>query len=364
MGHLARVAERALRQITDALPGVAGKNCYGKFACLAFRDYETYYEYISYFCPEGEFGASGGAYLAQGYSHFVLNHAEHSSLEFVLVHELTHACLSDCPLPLWLEEGVTQIMEEAIFGHSDFAMNREELARHQSYWAENGLRCFWSGRSFQRPDDGMELSYVLAQVLTRNLLSRGRETFLRLLTAAEPLDCGDSATREIYGFGLGDLATHFLGEGDWGWTPVNAADFYSRAVLHLTRRKYAEATQYFEAALHDGEDPEHLNAFAWLLCTCPQDNVRDGSRAVALATRACELTHWRSEAILDTLGAAYAEVRDFARAVKWARAAVDLAADEHQQGDEARLRLYEAGEPYREDPGTTGDASTVSHASQ
>ncbi len=361
--NLARVAERALKEMLEGLPGVAQKDGHGKFVCISFADRDSYYEYISHFYPEGEFGASGGVYLSHGYPHFVLNHAAHSSLELVLVHELTHACLGSCPLPLWLEEGVTQIMEEAILGISRFAMNREEVERHQKYWRDSGLRCFWLGESFRRPTVGRELSYDLAEVLTRNLLSRGRDQFLRLLKEADSLDCGDTATKNVYGLGIGDLAAQFLGEGDWEWTPVEAADFYYRALLRQETGEYQRALEDFRVVTELGsEDPDHLNSFAWLLCTCPEGGVRDGEKAVALATRACELTEWNSEAILDTLGAAYAECGDFEKAVRWARKAVELAAEEDRQGDEIRLTLYERGRPYREPPKSTGNARLLSRA--
>lgn len=355
--NLARVAERAFKEMVEGLPGIAGKEGHGKFVCLAFRDVDTYYEYLSYFYPEGEFGASSGCYVSDGYVHFVMNHGEQLTLEFTLVHELTHACLRGCPLPLWLEEGVTQMMEEAILGYSNFTMSREELDRHQEFWDENGLSCFWWGSSFQRADDGMELSYVLAQVLTRNLLSRGRENFLRLLKEADPSDCGDSATREIYGLGVGDLATQFLGAGDWECAPVEAADFFRRALFHQARHEYERAAADFGTALErEARNPEFLNGLAWLLSTCPADSVRDGQRAVGLATRASELTGGKSDEIVDTLAAAYAESGDFDRAVEWARRAVELGEEEHRSGDEMRLKLYEQGMPYRE-PGATGDGS-------
>ena len=83
--------------------------------------------------------------------------------------------------------------------------------------------------------------------MTRDLLSRGREEFLKLLKAADPLDCGDSATREIYGFGVGDLAAHFLGEGDWGWTrsrlPVSTTEPFSTKADANTRKRFETSSR-------------------------------------------------------------------------------------------------------------------------
>jgi hypothetical protein len=38
------------------------------------------------------------------------------------------------------------------------------------------------------------------------------------------------------------------------------------------------------------ETLQALNNLAWVLCTSPEDKLRDGKRAVELAAKACELT--------------------------------------------------------------------------
>ncbi|HOF87103.1 MAG TPA: hypothetical protein PLZ36_03225 [Armatimonadota bacterium] len=93
------------------------------------------------------------------------------------------------------------------------------------------------------------------------------------------------------------------------------------------------------------------NNLAWLLATCPDAKVRNGKRAVELATIACDNTDWKDPTTIDTLAAAYAETGDFANAVKWQEKAHGLA-PRNQRGEyDSRLRLYRAHKPYREDPG-------------
>ena len=51
-----------------------------------------------------------------------------------------------------------------------------------------------------------------------------------------------------------------------------------------------------------------LNNLAWVLATSPDDNLRDGKRAIELAKQACEVTEYKQAHILSTLAAGYAEI--------------------------------------------------------
>lgn len=101
----------------------------------------------------------------------------------------------------------------------------------------------------------------------------------------------------------------------------------------------------------DPNDHEAHNEAAYYLATSPEPDIRDGTKAVEHAARACELTSWEEPEYLDTLAAAYAEAGEFNEAVQWAEKAVELAPD-----DEARdryrkgLELYRAGKPFHESP--------------
>ena len=107
--------------------------------------------------------------------------------------------------------------------------------------------------------------------------------------------------------------------------------------------------EYREAAKEEPGNQDHWNGIAWLLATCPDAGIHDGREAVSLATRGCELAAWASDALLDTLACAHAEVGEFPRAVELARRALDLARAE-AASVEAHLRAFEAGRPWREEP--------------
>jgi Tfp pilus assembly protein PilF len=95
-----------------------------------------------------------------------------------------------------------------------------------------------------------------------------------------------------------------------------------------------------------------LNNCAWLLATSPDDGIRNGSRAVELAERACLLTQWKSAVLMGTLAAAYAEAGRFPDAVAMARKAIAKAYNDKQEGVAKRnaelLELYRTGKSFRE----------------
>ena len=214
--RLLRCCERSRDVVLETLVGVARDEGYGKHVVLAFDDVETYYDYIADFHPEeGEFAPSGGIFLDEGYGHFALCTAANGEHDRTIAHELNHALLRHLPLPLWLNEGVTQVMEDLVVGSSRFTIDREMVRRHRHYWNPETIHSFWSGDSFVFPDDGQELSYHLAQVLLRNLMSDYPKRVPEFLNAANYGDAGNSALNSVCGISLGARVTQFLGAGEW-----------------------------------------------------------------------------------------------------------------------------------------------------
>jgi hypothetical protein len=217
--HAKRVlhkSERARRIILDTLAGVASDQGYGKHVSLLFADIDSYYDYVTDFYPdEGQFGLSGGMFLDVGYGHFALCPNCGGDYERVIAHELSHALLRHLPLPLWLNEGVTQVMEDVVLDSSYFIINHEIRRRHRDYWNAETIDMFWSGNSFYSPDDGQELSYHLSQVLFRNLMSDHPKSVKDILNNANYADAGNAAFIQHCNASLADRASQFLGNGPW-----------------------------------------------------------------------------------------------------------------------------------------------------
>jgi tetratricopeptide (TPR) repeat protein len=105
-----------------------------------------------------------------------------------------------------------------------------------------------------------------------------------------------------------------------------------------------------KAVALEPDDSGVLNNLAWLLATSPDDGIRDGKRAIELATRACDKTDWKQAHIISTLAAAHAETGDFATARKYSRQAVEGTGDNDQIEEQlaAELASYQAEKPWRE----------------
>ena len=214
--YMLNQCEYARVTILESLAGVAHDEGHGPHVVLAFSKLDAYYDYVADVYPdEGEFGASSGMHINQGYGHIVVPMTTLDSWERTIGHELNHALLGHLPLPTWLDEGVTLVTEDRIAGSSLFHMDRELRERHRAYWNRETISAFWSGDSFYRADEGQELSYHLAQVLVLNLMADHRRSFLQFLGEADRADAGQSAIEQACRTTLGKRVEQFLGCGDW-----------------------------------------------------------------------------------------------------------------------------------------------------
>jgi tetratricopeptide (TPR) repeat protein len=135
--------------------------------------------------------------------------------------------------------------------------------------------------------------------------------------------------------------------------PDDADAYVRRGEAHRRLKNYAKAAADFAKAIEiNPKNPEGYDALAWLLATCPDANVRNGQRAVQMARKANELDTLAWGPYADTLAAAYAEAGNFPEAVKWSRTALERKKGFTTEGfkkAEQRLKLFEAGKPYRDE---------------
>ena len=113
----------------------------------------------------------------------------------------------------------------------------------------------------------------------------------------------------------------------------------------------AASMAFLDAAQYQPDDPFVLNRAGWILATAPEPRIRDGARALSLASHAVDLTDRHDVVSLDTLAAAHAELGQFDAAVAAARDALSLA---RSTGDTAmlpelqqRLDTYVSRRPFR-----------------
>lgn len=90
-----------------------------------------------------------------------------------------------------------------------------------------------------------------------------------------------------------------------------------------------------------------LRQIAWVLATCEKDGVRNGNKAVELASRAVRVTAGKDASSLDALAAAYAETGQFEDAVHTAERALFVATPQQAEPIRRRAALYKAGHAYR-----------------
>ena len=130
--------------------------------------------------------------------------------------------------------------------------------------------------------------------------------------------------------------------------------FCNRAQVYAILKMYEQAVADFESAMN-----EKVYSLCWVkrdyarfLSTCPDAKYRDGAKALKLAKSAIEavepFTTWEDHA---ALAAALAETGDFDGAVREQKAALadqSMHADDKKE-QEARLKLYQAKKPFRDE---------------
>ena len=186
------------------------------------------------------------------------------------------------------------------------------------------------------------------------LKKRDFATAIKVYTAAY------EATQDIGFCNLRGSAYRFNGEFDKAVedynrvlkaVPGNANVYCNRALAYQDKGDPRHAAQDFEKALSFAPgDSGVLDAYAWFLATARDFSFRNGKRAVEYAGQACAQTQWNTSSYFRALAAAYAEQKDFQKAVEWQEKYLSSTVDfnDHDRAEEAAaLEGYRKNLPRR-----------------
>jgi tetratricopeptide (TPR) repeat protein len=135
--------------------------------------------------------------------------------------------------------------------------------------------------------------------------------------------------------------------------PENPGILCSRGDLLADMGQYADALASYAMAIE--VQPSFGHAYrngAWLLATCPDEQYRDPENAILGAKQALESEYGERHVALDTLAAAFASAGEFEKAVTTLEEAIELAPSALRSDYIARVKMYEAGQPFRTQPVT------------
>ena len=144
--------------------------------------------------------------------------------------------------------------------------------------------------------------------------------------------------------------------------PANVEAHNTLGTALIQQRRVREAIDQWQEAL--ATQPENGNAasnLAWVFATCPEDSIRNGTRAAELGERAFRISGGKIPMIYKVLAAAYAENGRFAEAVETAQRGAQLATGQGNPALAAELAnniaLYQSGRPLRDPSIANGNSS-------
>lgn len=139
----------------------------------------------------------------------------------------------------------------------------------------------------------------------------------------------------------------------------DALEHYHFANALARSGKYADAIWHYDRVLTrewDHLDCEVFVFASWLLSTCPDTSLRNPTRAIEIATEACNITDWIEFWPIGALAAAHAANGGFPLAIKHQSKVLELIdtdafVDESDRSKHSnRLELYNAGQMLSNDP--------------
>jgi len=250
-----------------------------------------------------------------------------------------------------LREHLAQILAQTIRvdkGPADASLDTESLRQLQSLGYVAGTSVDKSIRFDQSREDPKDLIAFhngccdAEQLIGQNKLAEARALIDRLLTQRPAYVLYELALRTALKQKDFGSALRY-GEEAVALRPGRFRIHTNLGIAYFRCQQMEAAIKQFDLALAclqenqaptPGEHAKVLNGLAWALLTCPNEAVKDPSRALELSQKACALTRSTHAQYLNTLAVAHGTLGQFSEALKVSRQALALA---RAQGDQARL---------------------------
>jgi len=209
-------------------------------------------------------------------------------------------------------------------------------------------QCIWS-----RPLDANAIHELTLDPFVLLQRTGHRESKLRELALAiehEPHDATLHSERGILCTWNGDFAGAIV-EFDEAIKidPTVIDPYLLRGVAHNAMGELEQAiVDYRRALTIDPRNTDVHCRLAWLFATSPHPAFRSAEDAMEHSLKACDLGSWRPD-VLDVLAASYAEMGDFAQAVKYQEVALAGCIDRFRNSCSKRLNSYKDSVPCRDD---------------
>jgi len=198
-------------------------------AIIAFpSEQDFYYSYLYFFSSDDikEEAASAGMFYNSPLNHhivFQLYSQGNQQYQSILAHELSHSFLAGLYLPPWVDEGITQNIEESVVGfpYGRVSNIREIAERNREVWNTENIQFLWDGSAFKITET-QEYAYFFSQVLVnliKDEICLSNDEFVQFVSTADWKDAGARAFEEIFGQPLGVLVEEVLGGKADDWQP-------------------------------------------------------------------------------------------------------------------------------------------------
>src|SRR5262249_11067389 len=131
--------------------------------------------------------------------------------------------------------------------------------------------------------------------------------------------------------------------------PTYAVPWLQRGRTWAAQQDYGKALADYEKAVavapQDASAAYLYTNLALFRAGCPEARFRDGTKALAAAEKAYQLS--KGPGAMAALAAAHAELGQFDKAVEWQTRALAGAPAGEQEQSRTRLKLYQEQQPYR-----------------